>query len=262
MMTRIFQVDAFTSEPFRGNPAGVCVLTETKDDSWLQAVAREMNLSETAFLWKRKDGYDLRWLTPVCEVDLCGHATLASAHTLWEQGFQRPVERLTFHTRSGPLHAEKKGDWILLDFPSEPPTKIEAPSPLREALGTSFEYVGWNRMVYLVEVTSEKILRELRPDYTRLTSLPRLGVSVTARSDSRRYDFVSRCFYPKAGINEDPVTGSAHCCLGPYWQQRLGKSEFFAYQASERGGEIKVRVLGDRVHLGGQAVTVLTCELL
>lgn len=261
MGPRLFQVDAFADTPFAGNPAAVCVLPEPRDARWMQNVAQEMNLSETAFLLREGDGYDLRWFTPTIEVDLCGHATLASAHVLWEAGYLNPAQPARFSTRSGVLTAERKGDWIELDFPTEPESPATAPPDLAEALGIAPAYVGKNRFDYLVEVDSERTLRDLRPDFARLGTVPARGFIVTSRASSPGCDFVSRFFAPAAGINEDPVTGSAHCCLGPFWSARLGKNEFVAYQASARGGVVRVRVAGPRVRLGGQAVTVLQGEL-
>jgi PhzF family phenazine biosynthesis protein len=261
MGRNIIQVDAFTDRPFAGNPAAVCVLPEPQDDGWMQHVAAEMNLAETAFLHREGDGWRLRWFTPTVEVDLCGHATLASAHVLWETGQLRPEETARFHTRSGLLTAAREGDWITLDFPATPETPAAPPDGLREALGVTPEYVGKNQFDYLVEVGSEETLRRLRPDGSLLAKLPVRGVIVTCRSEAPEYDFVSRFFGPGAGIPEDPATGSSHCCLGPFWQRRLGKTEFTAYQASARGGVVRVRVNGDRVLLGGQAVTVLRGEL-
>ncbi len=259
---RYFVVDAFTDRPFAGNPAAVVPLLAWPDDAWLQNVAMEMNLSETAFLVKEDDGYRLRWFTPKVEVALCGHATLASAHVLWSEGYVPTAEEIGFHTKSGLLEATWKDSRIELDFPIEPPTESSPPPGLLEALGTSAKYVGRNRFDYLVEVESEDEVRRLAPDFARLSDLEIRGVIVASRSTAPQYDFVSRFFAPRAGVDEDPVTGSAHCCLGPYWQGRLGKSEFTAFQASARGGVVHVRVAGDRTYLGGQAVTVLRGELV
>lgn len=258
----ITQVDAFTNKPFAGNPAAVCILPAPRDTSWMQDVAREMNLSETAFLIRQADGFNLRWFTPAVEVDLCGHATLASAHVLWEAGHLQPNEPARFHTRSGLLTAERQGAWIELNFPAEPAAPSSAPADLAGALGVEIPYVGKNRFDYLVAVDSEETVRTIRPDFGRLKQMSLRGVIVTSRSSSQSYDFVSRFFAPGAGIDEDPVTGSAHCCLGPFWAQRLGKTEFVAYQASARGGIVRVRVAGERVYLAGQAVTVLRGELV
>ena len=257
----IFQVDAFTDRLFGGNPAAVCILSEPKDEKWMQNVAAEMNLSETAFLRRQKDGFALRWFTPTVEVDLCGHATLASAHILWEQGHLKLDEEARFHTRSGLLTAARRGNWIGLNFPLEPEDQTAAPADLTEALGVKPKYVGKTRFDYLVEVESEEAVRRLRPDMVKLAAVPVRGVMVTSGSASENYDFVSRFFAPGAGINEDPVTGSAHCCLGPFWGSRLGKTEVTGYQASTRGGLVRVRMDGDRVVLRGKAVTVLRGEL-
>lgn len=261
MGLKIFQVDAFSDKAFAGNPAAVCILTEPRDEIWMQSVAREMNLSETAFLRKQKDGYNLRWFTPSVEVDLCGHATLASAHILWESSLLPPQEQARFHTRSGLLTAERKRDWIELNFPATPDQPASAPSALGEALGVTAKYTGKSRFDYLVEVESEKTVRNLRPDFNLLRAMGVRGVIVTSRATSPGYDFVSRFFAPGAGIDEDPVTGSAHCCLGPFWSKRLGKNELIAYQASTRGGTVRVRVAGERVYLSGQAITILRGEL-
>jgi len=261
MPLRITQVDAFTSVPFAGNPAAVCLLSAPAAASWMQQVAREMNLSETAFLDPRADGYNLRWFTPAVEVDLCGHATLASAHVLWEEGHLPQGAQARFLTRSGWLLADRRGEWIEMDFPAKPEEPAEAPPQLLAALGVAAKYVGRNAFDYLVEVESEEAVRSLAPDLGMLRRLPVRGIIVTSRASSA-YDFVSRFFAPGSGIDEDPVTGSAHTCLGPYWSARLGKQDLLAYQASARGGVVRVRVEGDRVHLGGQAVTVLRGELL
>ena len=256
MQQEIFQVDAFTAVAFAGNPAGVCVLPDEGDEGWMQCVAGEMNLSETAFLYRRADGFNLRWFTPEVEVDLCGHATLASAHVLWETGELARDEKAVFHTRSGALTATCEGDWIEMDFPATPAETVETPVELVDALGVEPVYVGKSGFNYLVEVGTEDEVRGTAPDFGLLASLS-WSVIVTSLASQGRFDFVSRYFAPTVGINEDPVTGSTHCTLGPYWQSRLGKSEFLAYQASRRGGEVKVCVDGDRVLLGGQAVTVM-----
>jgi PhzF family phenazine biosynthesis protein len=258
----LVQVDAFTGAPFGGNPAAVCLLAGPADETWMQDVAREMNLSETAFLYPEGTAYRLRWFTPTVEVDLCGHATLASAHVLWETGRVRPGTRIDFQTKSGRLSAERQEGWIELDFPARPVEPVEAPPDLLAALGVPARFVGRNRLDYLVEVEGESVVCALRPDVTRLASLPVRGVMVTSSADDPRYDFVSRFFAPGSGIAEDPVTGSAHCALGPYWTPRLGKEQLLGYQASARGGTVRVRVAGDRVRLGGQAVTVLRGELV
>jgi predicted PhzF superfamily epimerase YddE/YHI9 len=266
----IYPVDAFTDRPFAGNPAGVCPLPLPGFPAadWMQAVAAEMNVAETAFLVRRRDdsgsgsGFDLRWFTPTVEVELCGHATLASAHLLWEAGLVAAEEPIRFHTLSGVLGAARDGEWIELDFPAEPASALaEAPPRLAEMLGASPVWVGANRFDLVAELADEAAVRALAPDIRRLGALPYRGILVTARAAAPGYDVVSRFFAPATGIDEDPVTGSAHCCLGPYWCERLGKNPLLAYQASARGGRVRVELAGDRVHLGGQAVTVFRGEL-
>jgi PhzF family phenazine biosynthesis protein len=229
----------------------------------MRNVAREMNLSETAFLTPHDGGFRLRWFTPAVEVDLCGHATVASAHVLWQDGHLPAGQQARFHTRSGLLLADQRGDWIELDFPVKMVTATPAPPELLPSLGVAqAAFVGKNAFDYLVEVDSEETVRGLSPDHSTLRKLPVRGVIVTARSSGGEFDFVSRFFAPGSGIDEDPVTGSAHCALGPYWSERLGKNEFLAFQASARGGVLRVRLEGGRVKLGGQAVTVMTADLL
>jgi PhzF family phenazine biosynthesis protein len=261
MNVPIYQIDAFTAEPFAGNPAAVCILPQPKDETWMQNVAREMNLSETAFLLQQADGFLLRWFTPVVEVDLCGHATLASAHALWERGDLKPTEQARFNTRSGILTAHLRGDWIEMDFPAKTEESCAEPEGLAQVLGAQIKYLGKNQFDYLVEVDSEEIVRTLKPDFARLAALPVRGVMVTSLSSSPGYDFVSRFFAPRVGVNEDPVTGSAHCCLAPFWGNRLQKNELVAFQASPRGGRIRLRLKGERVILAGQAVTILRGNL-
>lgn len=257
----IHHVDAFADVMFGGNPAAVCVLPEPREDTWMQKLAQELNLSETAFLQKRGDGYNLRWFTPLVEVDLCGHATLASAHILWEQGLLRDNETARFHTRSGLLKAERRGEWIELDFPALPERKAPIPRGITRALGVRPKYLGRSRFDYLAEFESENTVVNIKPNFTLLSTLPIRGLIVTARAKRGPYDFVSRFFAPRAGINEDPVTGSAHSVLGPFWKGKLGKSELLAYQASKRGGVVRVRVGDRRVFIAGKAVTVFQAEL-
>jgi PhzF family phenazine biosynthesis protein len=259
----ITQVDAFTSTPFAGNPAAVCVLAAPQSEEWMQKVAQEMNLSETAFLVKRDDGFQLRWFTPTTEVPLCGHATLASSHVLWSEAHLLPDEIARFYTKSGLLIAKKLGSWIELDFPVNYSEKTDVSSELGEALGVPLKTVLKNSLGYLVEVESEELVRQIKPNFELLKTLPVADLIVTsATNKDSEYDFVSRFFAPSLGINEDPVTGAAHCCLAPFWRDRLQKNEFLAYQASSRGGKLKVRYEGgDRVYLAGQAVTVLRGEL-
>lgn len=262
MSVEFFQVDAFTNEAFRGNPAAVCFLSGTWDETWMQNVAAEMNLAETAFARPAEDGFDLRWFTPLCEVDLCGHATLATAHALWETGkLDREVDA-RFFTKSGVLGAKRNGDWVELDFPAVSSEPADVPGGLETALGAAPEVVRRHRFGYLAEFESERVVRAMRPDIARLKEIPGDTMIVTCASETKDFDFVSRMFAPSIGIDEDPVTGSAHCCLGPYWKERLGKDEFTAYQASARGGVVKVVLRKDRVLLLGQAVTVLRGEIV
>lgn len=256
-MNKIFQVDAFTAEAFKGNPAGVCLLEKQMDERLMQQIAMEMNLSETAFVFKIKDGYKLRWFTPHVEEELCGHATLATAHILYEEGLLQLDEEARFHTRSGLLTVSKKGDHLEMNFPAEPESPVDAPPILIRAIGEQPVYTGKNRLDYLFQFASEKQIQEIKPDMNLLREIPVRGVIVTAKAETSAYDFVSRFFAPYDGIDEDPVTGSAHCCLGPFWQKQLGKTDFVAYQASARGGIMQVGVRNDRVLLSGQAVTVI-----
>lgn len=262
----IYQVDAFSDRPFSGNPAAVCLLPGPKDDQWLQQLAQEMNLSETAFLRKQKDGFELRWFTPAVEVDLCGHATLASAHVLWEEQYLNWNEQARFHTRSGLLTAERQPDgWIELDFPAKLEEPTTPPPDLLRGLGITTahaHYIGKNAFDYLVEVDTEETVRTMQPNFSLLETVPARGVIVTSRATTPGYDFVSRFFAPQVGINEDPVTGSAHCCLTPYWSKKLDKHEMMAYQASPRGGILHLRKNGDRVKIAGQATTVMYGRLL
>jgi PhzF family phenazine biosynthesis protein len=264
----IFTVDAFADEPFSGNPAGVCLLDQPADAEWMQRVAGEMNLSETAFVSPRADGFDLRWFTPTIEMKLCGHATLASAHVLWETGTLGARAAARFHTLSGELVCERKAGAIEMNFPAKPVTATTAPAGLIEALGVTAKHVAKNEMDYLVEVGSEAEVRELLPDFGRLAAVEARGVMVTSRASSsaesgaEKPDFVSRFFAPRAGVAEDPVTGSAHCALGPYWHAKLDKNPLVGRQLSARGGTVTVGIDGDRVTLAGTAVTVLKGVLL
>ena len=261
MTLLLYQVDAFTGEAFRGNPAAVCLLDEPRPDAWLQAVAAEMNLSETAFLLPGSEAFGLRWFTPTVEVDLCGHATLASAHVLWQTGRVQADDAISFQTRSGHLTARRRGGLIELDFPADLATPAAPAGGLLEALGVNPRAVSRGRFDYLIELTDEAALRAVAPDFSLLGRIDVRGVIVTSPCSSG-FDFVSRFFAPAAGINEDPVTGSAHCTLATYWAEKLGKQAMTAYQASVRGGIVHVRLAGDRVVLGGEAVTVFKAELL
>lgn len=258
----LFCVDAFTSEPFRGNPAAVCLLDRPLTDAAMQQIAAEMNLSETAFVRRTGTEWDLRWFTPAVEVDLCGHATLASAHILWEEGHLPPDQPAVFATRaSGRLTCTRQGDWICMDFPARPARPAPPPSGLSEALACLPRWIGRSADDYLIELPAAAMVRELTPDIGRLAQLPVRGVIVTARGDGDGIDFVSRFFAPAVGISEDPVTGSAHCTLGPFWAERLGKSELRGWQCSRRGGDVRVRMAGDRVELSGRACTIWRGEL-
>jgi PhzF family phenazine biosynthesis protein len=263
MKTPLFCVDAFTDVPFRGNPAAVCLLERAATDYWMAAVAAEMNLSETAFVVAEGDGgFGLRWFTPRVEVDLCGHATLAAAHVLWEAGRVEPEAVIRFQTRSGELVCRRNDGWIEMAFPSLKCEVAVAPAGLIEALGVVPVEVCRSRFDWLVAVATQEEVVAARPEMRLLAAVPTRGVILTARSSDASFDFVSRFFGPAVGVDEDPVTGSAHCCLGVYWRRRLGCDSFIARQLSARGGTVRVRLEGDRAILGGQAVTVHRGELL
>ena len=267
MGQRIVQVDAFTAVPFAGNPAAVCVLEKPRDENWMQNVAREMNLSETAFVVKHpsENEWLLRWFTPLAEVDLCGHATLATAHVLFEDGHVSREDAARFSTRSGRLTVRSSGGWLEMDFPALAPRQADPPPGLLESLGIDAavpSWIGRNDSDWLVAVEDPDRVRALSPDFVRLAAIEARGVIVTAPSDDKRWDFISRFFAPAVGVPEDPVTGSAHCCLAPYWADRLDRNELAAWQASARGGEVRVRHEVSRVMLTGQAVTVMRGELV
>ncbi len=262
MPRTLYQVDAFTSKPFAGNPAAVCWLDEAADAHWMQNVAAEMNLAETAFVYPEGDTLRLRWFTPTVEVDLCGHATLATAHTLWQQKGFPEDQTLRFETRSGTLTAAPRGDTIELDFPISPAVATDPVDGLLESLGIEeITFSGKNAWDWLIEVPSADIVRGLNPNHALLAPVTSRGVMVTAESDLPEYDFISRFFAPAAGIAEDPVTGSAHCVLGEYWNRKLGKSTLKAFQASPRGGELEVEIRNERALLRGHAVVVAKIEL-
>ncbi|QDU94425.1 PhzF family phenazine biosynthesis protein [Lignipirellula cremea] len=266
MTARLLQIDAFTSRLFGGNPAAVCLLETDPTDAWMQAVAAENNLAETAYVQRRADGFSLRWFTPSTEVDLCGHATLAAAHALWTEGDVPPGEPIRFSTRSGWLTATRlggeSGDTIELDFPATPVQPGPPPPELLAGLGIETAVLtGLTRFDAFLELESADAVRALEPDFRRLGRIPLRGIIVTSRSDDEAYDFISRFFGPASGIDEDPATGSAYCALGPYWRERMGKQQLVGYQASRRGGVIRCRPEGDRVFLGGQAVTYFRTQL-
>lgn len=258
----IVQIDAFTSEPFKGNPAAVCLMDGPGDEEWMKKIAREMNLSETAFLYSIDGGYHLRWLTPNSEVDLCGHGTLATAHMLFEDGHEPADRPINFKTRVGWVSASKEDDYIILDFPVNKPEKIEAPPNLIEALGSEAIYAGRYPKAYLVELANDSAVRQLRPNFSALEKLEQPKVCITAADSSGTADFVARLFAPAIGIPEDPVNGNSHTALTPYWSAKLGKDNLISHYVSERGGKIKVRLDGDRVKISGQAVTVMRARLL
>ena len=256
-----FHVDAFTDRPFAGNPAAICLLDRPRDPAWMRQVAAEVNLSEAAFVVRIEGGYGLRWFTPTVEVDLCGHATLAAAHVLWESRRLAAAAAARFHTRSGWLTATRDGDWITLDFPALAIAPGPVPEAVVRALGIEPRLTGMCGARWMVEAADEGTVRRLRPDLAQLRAVPGRALMVTAAGDADSgHDFVSRYFAPWVGVNEDPVTGSAHCGLGPFWGARLGKRLLTAYQASPRGGTLRVGLAGDRVHLGGQAVTIVSGE--
>jgi PhzF family phenazine biosynthesis protein len=259
MHTPIFQLDAFTTRRFSGNPAAVMPLRSFLADNVLQSIAAENNLSETAFLVREGTDYRLRWFTPLTEVPLCGHATLASAAVVLER-LDTKRDSVVFHTASGPLTVSRSGPGYLMDLPARPSGRIDVPPGLAEALGVTPIDVHANTFNYMAVLESSEILHHLTPDMTALARLDRPGVIVTTQGDSN-YDFISRYFAPAKGIPEDPVTGAAHCMLAPYWAGRLGKTTFRAYQASRRGGEITCRVIGDRIELGGSCVFYLEGEV-
>jgi len=266
MPTPLTIVDAFTSVAFSGNPAAVCVLSEPGDEKWMQNVALEMNLSETAFLYpingESDNQYNLRWFTPVTEVDLCGHATLASAHALWEMGAWSGEKGLCFNTRSGVLRALFKKGKIQLDFPALEATPLKSPPNFNALLSVETIWVGKSESDYLVEVGDARTVAELKPNFGALGEIEARGIIVTAISEvERSADFVSRFFAPRVGIDEDPVTGSAHCLLGPYWGSKLKKNSLVGHQLSSREGEVEIVIEGERVLLAGSAVTILRGEL-
>lgn len=260
-MTAIFQVNAFSDQPFGGNPAAVCILDEAVSDSWMQNIAAQMNLSETAFIQPAQDALTLRWFTPLKEVDMCGHATLASAHCLWEQGIVSRQQAITFTTLSGDLGARLNNGLIELDFPCLKPEPITPPLALINTLGITPLYCGMFGEKHLFEIDNEAQLLALAPDFAALKQLPGRGVTITCRTPSAGLDFKSRYFAPWVGINEDPVNGSSHCALTPYWAQKLNKQQLTAYQASQRGGVLNLELTGNRVKIAGKAKTLLEGKL-
>lgn len=253
---RFFQVDAFTSTPFRGNPAAICLLDDELSVDLMQSIAAENNLAETAFVLRRGEGFNLRWFTPTVEIDLCGHATLATAHILWEQKMLNGTEKARFFTRSGELSATRSGAWIELDFPTVQPHPAKLPAPLQEALGVDPIRVAYAKDRYLIELATEQEVRALVPDFGKLREMD-ISVVTSLAADPLPFNFISRTFASSHGIDEDPVTGSSHCSLVPYYAEKLNKHEFTAYQASPRGGELRLKLNHDRVLISGQAVTII-----
>jgi PhzF family phenazine biosynthesis protein len=266
MSFSLYQVDAFANAPFAGNPAAVCLLPTPQPPAWYQNVAAEMNLSETAFLHAQPDGsYRVRWFTPTHEVALCGHATLASAHVLWTEGLLASDAPARFKTESGPLTAQRDGEWITMDFPTDPVTPTEPPSFLLEGLGLSDPvFSGHSERDYFLHCSTAATVHRIDPDMTALAEIDRRGVIVTAPADTDEADFVSRFFAPGVGVPEDPVTGSAHCALGPYWADHTGRTTLVGRQVSDRGGTVRVNLDApdaDRLTLSGQATIVFRGRL-
>ena len=261
-MSELWIVDSFADAPFSGNPAAVCMLPGPRSDSWYQALGAEMQQAATAFIGRQEGDWSLRWFTATTELQLCGHGTLAAAHFLWESGRLQRTTDARFHSRSGMLTAASDGDWIVLDFPKTPSAEVAQPQGLAEAIGCTPLWVGRSKFDVLVRVATAEMVRSLSPDLTRLASIDARGVIVTAEGDTRGVDFVSRFFAPRVGVPEDPVTGSAHCALTPYWAGRLGRESMTGHQASPRGGMVRVELKGDRVLLAGKARTVVRGDLL
>jgi len=258
----IYQVDAFTSEPFKGNPAGVCIMDKEPAEIWMQNIAMEMNLSETAFVFPGNDCWLIRFFTPESEVPLCGHATLSASHIMYEANIVKNDETITFFSKQGELRIHKSGNWITMNFPSYNLNRIAVPALLKQMIGVvPVEFYtsayGWN----LALLDNEKIVRELKPDFSLMKESEFGDLIITALSEEPGYDFCVRCFAPLLGINEDPVTGSAHCALVPFWHMKTGRKEFISHQVSKRTGVLKVSLQGERVEISGQAITVLKAEL-
>ena len=262
MPAPLLHVDAFADGPFRGNPAAGCLLDTAPSAEWMQSVAAELNLPATVFVESGREPFGLRWFSPIAELALCGHGTLAAAHVLWETGRLSRASPARFATRGGELAAVARDGWIALAMPAEIATAAAPPVGLLEAVGVKARWVGRNRLDYVIEVEDEATVRALAPDLVALAAIETRGVSVTARASTAGVDFVSRFFAPRAGIPEDAVTGSAHCCLAPLWAARLGTSRLTARQLSPRGGVVRAEVEADRVVLAGQAVTISTGVLL
>ncbi len=258
----IYHVDAFTTAPFKGNPAAVCIMENKPDAVWMQNVAAEMNLSETAFVWTENKNYIIRYYTPEAEVDLCGHATLSASHILYETGIVKSNELINFASKAGKLVINKEGKWITMNFPVYSLDKMEITGEFRKVTGIVPQELyrsafGWT----LALLRNEAEVRNLTPDFSLMRNSVFGDLIVTSASDNKDYDFCVRCFAPALGINEDPVTGSAHCALAPFWNQKTGKEKFISHQVSKRSGVLKVSLKRDRVEISGQAVTMLKGEL-
>ena len=258
----IYQVDAFTASPFHGNPAAVCILDKKPARKWMQNIAMEMNLSETAFIYPAKKGLNIRFFTPEAEINLCGHATLSSGHIMFETGFAGKREAITLHSKAGKLTLSYSGGLIRMNFPSYPPEPVKIPADINEIIGIKPEELyhtahGWT----LALLKSEEEVRNIKPDFDRMRNSEFGELIVTAPSKERDFDFCVRCFVPVLGINEDPVTGSAHCSLAPFWHSKTGKSEFISHQVSKREGIMKVSLRNDRVEISGRATTIFKADL-
>lgn len=262
---KLYVVDAFSDQPYTGNPAGVCLLEHPLEDDHLQHIAAEINLSETAFIYQNQGVNHLRWFTPLTEVDLCGHATLASAAILWSERICSIEQPIYFLTRSGQLKVYQTPPYIHLEFPLLPASTADLPPPLREALGVNphdIRFTGKNHYDWLIELRNASLIYQLNPDFDRIRHVHPHGIMVTALDTSGQYDFISRYFDPGEGINEDPVTGFAHCCLGPYWQTILHKTTMIAYQASRRGGILYLTLHPDYIDIAGQARIFMEARIL
>ncbi|MGC1390398.1 MAG: PhzF family phenazine biosynthesis protein [Bacteroidales bacterium] len=258
----IYQVDAFTTEAFRGNPAGVCILDNEPDEAWMQNIAMEMNLSETAFVFPGQECWRIRYFTPVVEVPLCGHATLSASHILYETSMAKDGEEISLLAKAGILKIRKTGSWITMNFPSSQINQSPVPFEFEKVVGVKpLEFYKCDYGLTLALIREEKIIRELKPDFNAMKETEFGDLMVTAVSSDKKYDFCLRFFAPALGIDEDPVTGSAHCALVPFWHRKTGKKEFISHQVSKREGILKVSLIGDRVEISGQAKTIFKAEM-
>ena len=258
----LYHVDAFTSEPFKGNPAGVCFVEKETSDEWMQKIAAELNLSETAFVVSKEQYSEIRFFTPEAEVPLCGHATLSASHIMYETKMVKAEDEITFKAKAGELLIRKTGSWITMNFPAYPITEVPVPSEIEEMIGTKpAEFYksafGWT----LALIENEQLVRNMKPDFRMLKNSEYGDLIVTAKSEETGFDFCVRCFAPALGIDEDPVTGSAHCALVTFWNMKTGKKDFISHQVSKRSGILKVSLKGDRVEISGQALTIMKGEL-